>query len=274
MNQYDYKMQAIIATLVVQSVPVIIMSLVYTFLKQTVGDPKNSLLVQIMYAYTFGALAGDVFFHIFPSINEFFTRGNETYDEKEQIYVHYYFIGGMIFCYLLEVLINKYFGHDHDYHSHQGEEKQHKNNNSEVILAMLGDLFHNFTDGLAIASTYTLSPKLGFVSAMACFVHELPHEIGDFAYLFKNGYSYLQALTYQLVTGCGAIVGALICLSFSANATIEMVAISGGSFTYMSLLLFLNDIRSGTKISWALINTVFIFLGLYSMQYVAELEGH
>mmetsp|Transcript_22741 Transcript_22741/g.25275 ORF Transcript_22741/g.25275 Transcript_22741/m.25275 type:complete len:242 (+) Transcript_22741:235-960(+) len=237
-----------------------------------VGNPKESLLIQIMYSFTFGALAGDVFFHILPSINEHYTRGGNTYDEHEQIYVYYYFIGGMVFCYLLEVIINRFFGHDHSHDQIEGDHKEHQDNQSEVILALLGDLFHNFTDGLAIASTYSLSPKLGFVTAIACFVHEFPHEIGDFAYLFKNGYSYFKALTYQLITGCGAVTGALICLQFGGNSTIEMVAVSGGSFMYMSLLLFMNDLRSCNRISWAIINTVFIFLGLYSMQLVGELE--
>ena len=273
-NQYDIKTQAIIATLIVSIIPVIIMSAVYGCLNKLVGDPKESLLIQIMYAFTFGALAGDVFFHIFPSINENFTRGGEIYDEAEQIYVHYYFIGGMVFYYLLEVVINKFFGGDCHDHSDEKEVVKKEGHSSQVILALLGDLFHNFTDGLAIASTYSLSPKLGFVTAIACFVHEFPHEIGDFAYLYKNGYSYFHALTYQLITGGGAILGAMACLNFSGNATIEMVALSAGSFCYMALLLFLNDLRTGNKISWAIINAVFIFLGLYSMHLVALLEEH
>jgi zinc transporter ZupT len=270
-NEYDYKTQAIIATLIVQSVPVIIMSVVYSCLAKGVRNPKESLMLQIMYAFTFGSLMGDVFFHIFPSLNEEFTRGGEVYDKDQQIYVHYFFIGGMVICYLLEVVINKLFGGDSDSHGEDKEEDEDKKS-AAVTVALLGDLFHNFTDGLAIASTYTLNPKVGFVTALACFVHEFPHEIGDFAYLYKNGYSYFQALSYQLITGCGAVVGALVSLTFSGDATVEMVAISGGAFTYMSLLLFLEDIRHGKRIDWAIINIIFIFLGLYCMQLVAVLE--
>jgi solute carrier family 39 (zinc transporter), member 7 len=270
-NQYDYKTQAIVATLIVQSIPVFVMSIVYSFLSKGVSNPKESLLLQVIYAFTFGSLMGDVFFHIFPSLNEEFTRGGQKYEEHQQIYVHYFFIGGIMFCYLLEVTINKLFGGGHDHNSDHEKERQEKKS-ATVTVAFVGDLFHNFTDGLAIASTFTLNPKVGFVTALTCLVHELPHEVGDFAYLYKNGYTYFQALTYQIITGFGAIIGALIGLTLSGNATIEMVAISGGAFTYMSLLLFLEDIRHGNRIDWAILNILFMFLGLYCMQLVAVLE--
>lgn len=106
---------------------------------------------------------------------------------------------------------------------------------SAFTLALFGDFFHNFTDGLAVASTFTLSPKLGIITSAACFVHEIPHEVGDFAYAFKNGYSYWQALGLQMLTGMGALIGTLISLAFSKSATEEMVALSGGTFIYMSL---------------------------------------
>mmetsp|Transcript_17158 Transcript_17158/g.16834 ORF Transcript_17158/g.16834 Transcript_17158/m.16834 type:complete len:180 (+) Transcript_17158:171-710(+) len=179
------------------------MSATYKFLSTLVGDSKNSLLVQIMYAFTFGSLMGDVFFHIFPSLNEYYTKGGKIFEEHQQIRVYYFFIGGMILSYLLEIFINRFFG-DHCHNDSNSKHHNHKENqghSSEVILAFFGDFFHNFSDGLAIASTYALSPRLGFVTALATFIHEFPHEIGDFAYLYKNKYSYVQALFYQLLTG-------------------------------------------------------------------------
>ncbi|CAI2376487.1 unnamed protein product [Moneuplotes crassus] len=268
---YNWKTQAIIATFIIQTVPVIVMALVYTCLKKFVRDSKNSLLIQLMYAFTFGSIMGDVFFHIFPSLNNYHTQDGKVFERHQQIRMHYYFVGGMILSYFLEVIINRLFSNPCNQNSdlNEDESRDKRGDSSPVILAFFGDFFHNFADGLAIASTFGLSPKLGLTTAVASFIHEIPDEIGDFAYLYKNGYGYRQALSYQLLTGFGSIMGAFTSFTFSGNTTIEMVAVSGGLFTYMSLLVFLNDLRDSSRISWAIANTILIFLGLYVMQTVA-----
>jgi zinc transporter ZupT len=272
-SHYSYSTQAIIATLIVSALPVLLMSLMHPFLKNTVKDVHNSRLIQAMYAFTFGALIGDVFYHMFPELSDHISHQGHG----QEIQVYTWVIFGMIFWYILEVTINTYFHGDHD-HSHvenktnKVNEKNENKQSSAVTVALIGDLFHNFTDGLAIASTFTMSPKLGFVTMLACFVHEIPHEIGDFAYLFKNGYTYLQALSYQLLTGLGALLGCIISLQFSSKSTIEMVAFSGGTFIYMSLCLFMDDLRKHKGLLNALINVCFMGCGLYSMIIVAQLE--
>jgi len=305
-SEYDYKIQAIIATFIVQSVPVFLMSWLYPFLKIYVKDADNSNLLMAMYSFTFGSLMGDVFFHILPSVYEhtLATQGKLNYDN--QFYTNGFMILGVVLCYLLEIIIHNYFHHSHGSHgSHWVEKdddsfdvdvKKSKNSKkankaknsrntadlkqksedaekvSTIAVALLGDFFHNFTDGLAIASTFTLSTKLGLVTTIAWFVHEIPHEIGDFAYAFKNGYTYWQALGCQLLTGCGAMLGCVVSLIFSKNATIEMVALSGGTFLYMSLCLFLEDMRKTKSVVAAIVNIGFIGIGLMSMHFVAKIE--
>jgi zinc transporter 7 len=40
---------------------------------------------------------------------------------------------------------------------------------------------HNFTDGLAIASSFLVSTPIGITTTVAVLVHEIPHEIGTTA---------------------------------------------------------------------------------------------
>lgn len=247
-----------------------------------VTDPKESFLLQGMYAFTFGSLMGDVFLHIFPSIIGHYSENHIPYTYEEQIRINMYVVAGAVFCYFLEIIINTYLHPDHHTHPHHEDAGEHAKDvakakieadkQASITLALFGDALHNFTDGVAVASTFALSPKLGILTSLACFVHEIPHEVGDFAYAFKNGYTYWQSLKSQLFTGCGALVGAIVSLVFSRENTIEMVAISGGTFIYMSFCLFLEDLRKAKSIVGAFINIGFICAGLYSMHLVGQFE--
>ena len=46
-------------------------------------------------------------------------------------------------------------------------------------------------------------------------IHEIPHEIGDFAILLQSGFDRCQATKAQFITGLGGILGASIALCYS-----------------------------------------------------------
>ena len=54
---------------------------------------------------------------------------------------------------------------------------------------MVGDFIHNFTDGLTIGVSYVADYRMGLATTLAMFLHEVPHEVGDFALLFQLKYS-------------------------------------------------------------------------------------
>lgn len=54
-------------------------------------------------------------------------------------------------------------------------------------LNLAADFTHNFTDGLAIGASYLAGRSVGIVTTFTVLIHEIPHEIGDFAILIQSG---------------------------------------------------------------------------------------
>lgn len=79
-------------------------------------------------------------------------------------------------------------------------------------LNLAADFSHNFTDGLAIGSSYLAGNTVGIVTTITILLHEVPHEIGDFAILLQSGVTRKNAMLLQLTTALGALAGEYILL--------------------------------------------------------------
>lgn len=71
-------------------------------------------------------------------------------------------------------------------HSHGGDIK------TVAWMAIMGDVLHNVTDGIAIGAAFTSSLSSGFASSIAIFCHELPHELGKKYILSISLYEFFQ----------------------------------------------------------------------------------
>ncbi|KAI0833303.1 ZIP zinc transporter-domain-containing protein, partial [Trametes gibbosa] len=75
-----------------------------------------------------------------------------------------------------------------------------------AYLNLFGDFVHNITDGLAMAASFYSSPLIGATTTLACFAHEIPHEIADYSILIRSGFTKKQAMQSQFLTAIGAFV--------------------------------------------------------------------
>ncbi|GJE88596.1 ZIP family metal transporter [Phanerochaete sordida] len=76
-----------------------------------------------------------------------------------------------------------------------------------AYLNLFGDFVHNITDGLAMAASFYSSPLIGATTTLACFAHEIPHEIADYSILIRSGFTKRQAMQSQFLTAVGAFIG-------------------------------------------------------------------
>ncbi|XP_078718611.1 zinc transporter ZIP12-like [Lampetra fluviatilis] len=146
-------------------------------------------------------------------------------------------------------------------------------------MVLIGDGLHNFADGLALGAAFSLSLGDGLATMLAVALHELPHEIGDFAILLNTGLSVRAALGLNLLSALTALVGFYIGASVSENemAMQWIIAFATGMFLYLSINNMVSAIlssRSHVDRPWLLLllQNLGLFLGWACMLLLALYE--
>ncbi|XP_046567199.1 zinc transporter ZIP13-like [Haliotis rubra] len=132
-------------------------------------------------------------------------------------------------------------------------------------LNLMANCIDNFTHGLAVAGSFIVSTKVGFMTTIAILLHEIPHEIGDFAILLRSGFDRWKAAKAQLLTATGGVIGALTALlSDSAQAAGERTAwilpFTSGGFLYIALVTVVPDLLQ-EKHGWESVKQVLCLIG-------------
>jgi zinc and cadmium transporter len=180
---------------------------------------RPRLLERILFSFvgfSAGALLGGTFLHILP----------EALEETPSITVFYLLILGICLFFLME----RYF-----YWRHCHEEKCEVH--AFTYLNLIGDGFHNFTDGMVIAASFLVSYKLGVVTTMAIILHEIPQELGDFAVLVFGGFSKKKALFFNFLSALMAMLGAIAAYFISglvAGFSRFVLPVTAGGFLYIA----------------------------------------
>jgi len=167
-----------------------------------------------------GGLLGGAFFHLLP---ESFKSYNNAAVPSVLLLV------GFILFFVLERFL-----HWHHNHSTEFSNKKIK---PFGPINLIADVFHNFLDGLLIASAFLYSTEIGIVTTLTVLLHELPQEIGDFGVLIHAGYSPRKALLFNFLSACSAFVGAFTILIFNQMGDILSKAIlpfAAGGFIYLA----------------------------------------
>lgn len=160
------------------------------------------------------------------------------------------------------------------------KEKKKKESVEEGIkvggfLNLAADMTHNFTDGLAIASSFLVSTPIGITTTVAVLVHEIPHEIGDFAILLQSGFSRRQAMMAQFATAVGAFMGCLLGVLLEhglGNTTHYILPFTAGGFIYIATVDVLPDLLQDSSFKQTFKEVFAFLLGVGLMVGVAHLE--
>ena len=119
------------------------------------------------------------------------------------------------------------------------------------MMIMIGDTFHNFVDGILIASSFMVDIKLGIVTAIAIIAHEIPQEVGDFLILLHSGYSKKQAFIFNLVSSLATAVGGFIAyfaLSHVQTWVPTILGLAAASMLYVAVADLIPSLHKRTEL--------------------------
>jgi len=150
---------------------------------------------------------------------------------------------------------------------------------SVAWMVIVGDGFHNFSDGLAVGAAFSASISSGVSTTIAIFCHELPHELGDFAILLKAGMTIKQAIVYNLVSTVLAYVGLAIGILAGGGELGRhiILCLTAGLFLYISLVDMMGDLTGateggGSRLATALCQHLGLLSGIGLMLFISLYE--
>ncbi|XP_066509972.1 zinc transporter ZIP13-like isoform X1 [Hoplias malabaricus] len=273
-------------------------------LKTEAGCQKLKRLL----SFAIGGLLGDVFLHLLPEAwaHTCSKSGSQKHYRTQGLWV----VVGMLFFLLLEKMfpdedsssegralnrvknyssadlrsncfmssqINGIFSNNNsnpkpkaDISSLSGTEKI----KTSGYLNLLANCIDNFTHGLAVAGSFLVSKKVGFLTTFAILLHEIPHEVGDFAILLRAGFDRWSAARMQLSTALGGLLGACFALSAQSqqgaeNATAWILPFSAGGFLYIALVNVVPDLLDETNPRHSLQQILLLFCGVGLMAFLS-----
>ena len=110
-------------------------------------------------------------------------------------------------------------------------------------------------------------------------VHEVPHEIGDFAILIQSGYSKKKAMLIQLVTALGALSGCVISLLASdaddladAAARFWVLTFTAGGFISIATVSVIPELLENSSFFQTVKEIFALLTGIFLMYLIAIYE--
>lgn len=216
-------------------------------------------------AYAVGALLGATFLGLIPEATE--------HHEAEAIYL--VLVSGFFGFFFLEKVMRlpHVHGHAGEHLEHAGE---HRPLQPAGALILIGDAFHNFVDGIVIATAFSVSAPLGVLTSLAVIAHEVPQELGDFVILLESGWSRRKAYWMNFISSLTTLPGAL--LAYGAMGLIApgipyLLALAAASFLYVATVDLAPILHHESGLRKSLLQATGMLLGTATIYALHEFLG-
>lgn len=214
-------------------------------------------ILLFLVSFAAGSMLGGAFLHLLPKAYE----GTE-----DTLVIPFIILFGIIIFFILEKILCWR-------HCHEPTSDEHPH--PLAINNIVGDGFHNFIDGMIIASSFMVSVPLGIATTVVVLLHEVPQEIGDFSVLIYAGFTKGKALFFNYLSAFLAIVGAVLTLIIGSSITRSqelLIPFAIGGFIYIATADLIPELKKETDLGKSLLQLVSFMLGIGVMALLLLLE--
>lgn len=247
------------AVLIISLISIVLLSAVIAKI------PQFSRISLSLVGVAVGSLLGDAFIHVLPEANRRL---------HHDLTVALLIILGMLLFFTLEKFVR--WRHCHDPGCLDDEDNHGRHSRHIVSLSLVGESFHNFIDGVILASSFIISPALGWITSLAVLLHEIPQEIGHFGIFIHQGLTLSRALVLNLISASFAILGVIVTFLIGtsvANFSAYVLPVTAGGFIYLASSDLIPELhRHESNISSSLSQIVLVLLGVALMAGLLLLE--
>lgn len=233
-----------------------LLSLVGGFMLLRVKKRRQAALLLTM-PFGAGALLAAAFFDLLP----------ESFEEADPAAMLLYCLAGFMAFFLFERLASWF------HHHHQHEEGL--KHTPQRWLIILGDLTHNVIDGIAIGAAFLVSIPTGLITTFAVATHEIPKELGTFAFLLTRGWKDKTVVLANLATAVGTVAAALavyLIAKESHDFIPPLLALTSGFFLYVAASDIIPDIHEQPQ-KIGTIQAVMLIIGVVLVGGIITLLG-
>jgi len=215
---------------------------------------SNINIVTNMVSLSVGTMLGAVFLEILPHALEQSTDSHDT--------MFIVLIGLLVFFTLEKLLIWRHcHGDNCETHSHDAQLKHNKSGS----LLLIGDLSHNFIDGILIASAFIYEFQLGLVTALAIYAHQIPQEMGNISIFVHKGLKKSKAILLNVIANISMTLGAVITyvLIDSAGDILPiLLAFTASNLIYVAVSDLIPGLHKKTELREAAMQISMILVGV------------
>ncbi|XP_060160388.1 zinc transporter ZIP13 isoform X4 [Globicephala melas] len=237
----------------------------------TLRSEAGARRLKQLLSFALGGLLGNVFLHLLPEAWAYTysaSPGGEGQSLQQQQQLGLWVIAGFLTFLALEKMFL--------------DSKEEETSQVSGYLNLLANTIDNFTHGLAVAASFLVSKKnrspgisllppsqhphlrlpaalldtasfclhhrlIGLLTTMAILLHEIPHEVSDFAILLRAGFDRWSAAKLQLSTALGGLLGACFAICTQSPKGVEetvawILPFTSGGFLYIALVNVLPDL--------------------------------
>lgn len=187
--------------------------------------------------------------------------------------------GGLLGLFCLEQVVSLvvHGGDGMEVHTHgPGHAHSHGPHALRPANLMVASSLHSFLDGVSVAAAFAAGPRVGWITALAVSLHEVPHRVGDFAVFMHLRYNAARALRMAVWPSMGALVGVGAVAAFGAasgTAVYWLLPISAASFLYIACVNLLPELRHQRSPRAILLQMLCLFAGAALVALFAGLPG-